>query len=303
MNRLLMLLFLSSNTFFVASQQETNNTFFWRAQLYGNPAFTGIDSRHEANALYRNQWDKVNGAPNTLFFNYAAQVKKLHGGAGISYKHEAIGFNRQHQVLGHYAFHQKLGTKYVLSGGISLGWMRISIDPDWIASTTLNDPSLPGNNVTNLFQLNAGMAFIAENWRVGFGSTQLNSGNRTSSGAYSPIIHSRLFGEYRFLLTEKLTLIPRVQISTDYVKFSDQLFLGLYSGRLWGGVNYSGIFGSNYLGAMIGYDFKGKYRVGYSYDYSTNKLSNISRGTHEIVLSFSLDGFQQKPFVLQEDEE
>ena len=221
----------------------------------------------------------------------------------MSYIHDAIGFNRQHQVLAHYAFHQKLVEKYVLSAGVSLGWMRTYINPNWVTPTTAVDPLLPGNSHEDYFQLNAGVAFTAENWRVGFGATQLNSRNRTSTGAYNPVIHSRLFGEYRFPLSERLKLIPRVQFITDFVKYSDSWALCLHSNKLWGGISYSGVFGSNYLGAMIGYDFKEKFRLGYTYEYSIHKLSQVSQGTHEIVLSFSLDGFQQKPVVLQEEEE
>lgn len=301
MNRIIILSFLLISNLIGHAQQEPATSFFWHTQFLGNPAFTGIDSRHEANALYRNQWDKVNGAPNTVLVNYTARVQKLHGGAGVSYIHDAIGFNREHQVLTHYAFHQKLKEKYVLSAGISLGWMRMYINPNWIAPTTLNDPLLPGKSHEDIFQLNAGLAFIAENWRIGLGATQLNSGNRTSNGAYNPTIHSRLFGEYRFNLKENLKLIPRVQFITDFVKSSDSWSLGLYSNKLWGGISYSGLFGSNYIGAMLGYDFYGKYRLGYTFEYSTNKFSSISKGTHEIVLSFSLDGFQRKPMALQPD--
>ncbi|MBL4862634.1 MAG: type IX secretion system membrane protein PorP/SprF, partial [Crocinitomicaceae bacterium] len=33
-----------------------------------------------------------------------------------------------------------------------------------------------------------------------------------------------------------------------------------------------------------GWDLKERYRIGYSYEYSINKLSSISRGSHDIVL-------------------
>lgn len=301
MNRQIILLLFSIQFNCVYAQQEAATSYFWHTQFMGNPAFTGVDSRHAANAVYRNQWNGINGAPNTLLVNYEAKVDKIHGGAGISYIHDAIGFNRQHQVLGHYAFHQKIKEKFALSAGVSMGWMRMGFKPDWVTPTTVDDPSLPGESHQDFFQLNAGVAFIAENWRVGFGATQLNSGNRTASGSYSLVIHSRLYGEYRFLITENLKLIPRVQFITDYVKYSDSWALVLHSNKLWGGVSYSGVFGSNYIGAMIGYDFDQKYRLGYTYEYSTHKLSQVSKGTHEVVFSFSLDGFQQRPVILQSE--
>jgi hypothetical protein len=39
---------------------------------------------------------------------------------------------------------------------------------------------------------------------------------------------------------------------------------------------------------MGGWDIMEKFRVGYSYDLTLNKLKSISRGSHEIVLGLML---------------
>ena len=101
---------------------------------------------------------------------------------------------------------------------------------------------------------------------------------------YTTVRHYWLFLEYQVDFTDNFIIQPRIQIVTDAVKstYMASLMVVLYK-NWWAGVNYSV---DNYIGGMIGYDFYGKYRIGYSYDYTKNKLSNVSQGTHEIVLSY-----------------
>ena len=71
--RHLVLLLSVTGTFPASAQQAPNSTQFWNTLLNNNPAVAGLQYRHAANVLYHNQWDAVNGAPTTLFVNYAAK--------------------------------------------------------------------------------------------------------------------------------------------------------------------------------------------------------------------------------------
>jgi hypothetical protein len=53
--------------------------------------------------------------------------------------------------------------------------------------------------------------------------------------------------------------------------------------KLWAGITYST---DDYYNAMIGYDFKKKFRIGYSFDYmATNDAGSINYGNHELILA------------------
>ena len=71
-----------------------------------NPGATGIEVDGVcATSVYRNQWDRVDGAPNSAVLNVEANMSRfMPGGLGISFFHDAIGFNRQNTALLNYSY-------------------------------------------------------------------------------------------------------------------------------------------------------------------------------------------------------
>ena len=67
-----------------------------------NPGKTGIDMNNSicATSIYRNQWDKVDGAPNSAILNIEGNMNRFFpGGLGLNFYHDAIGFNRQNNLM------------------------------------------------------------------------------------------------------------------------------------------------------------------------------------------------------------
>ena len=97
---LLTLLFVGaiSSTF---AQQDKLLTHWMYDKMSLNPGETGLDDGVCGTMIYRNQWDKVSGAPNSFVFNVEANLENLlpiPGGLGMSFYHDAIGFVRQNNV-------------------------------------------------------------------------------------------------------------------------------------------------------------------------------------------------------------
>ncbi|MFT5582410.1 MAG: hypothetical protein ACI9G9_001676, partial [Psychromonas sp.] len=62
------------------SQQDKIITHFIYDKMSLNPGETGIDEGICGTAIYRNQWDKVNGAPNSLVLNVEANINRFFPG-------------------------------------------------------------------------------------------------------------------------------------------------------------------------------------------------------------------------------
>lgn len=261
---------------------------FWNNYAHTNPATIGLFQKRAANVLWRNQWTKINGAPTTLWVNYAERLDKFHSAVGIAYEYDVIGFNRQHTTLFNYAYHVKMGES-VVSFGISAGTVTSQIDPDWISPSTLNDPALPTESRDTKFQSDFGIVFHRQKWNMGASITQWNRAKvfYANDASYQYATHFWLFGDYTFQPVEQLQLKPQVQVCSDGVKttFSANV-LATFRENYWFGVN-SMNFTNISLGVCGGMDIRNKYRVGYGISKSFIESGDLDFGwTHEIVLSY-----------------
>jgi hypothetical protein len=71
---------------------------------------------------------------------------------------------------------------------------------------------------------------------------------------------------------------------TDLVKFSADI----NARYIWNNIAYGGLTYriSDAIGIMVGWNPIKNLTVGYSYDVTINKLSNVSKGSHEILLKY-----------------
>ncbi len=284
MKTLIFLLALSISSAVIA-QQDPLLTNYWNNLSFFNPAATGLYYKHQAAVNYRNQWDKVNGSPNTLIAGYNTKIDKIHGGIGFNYQYETIGFNQVNRLDVNYGYHFNLGNDRVISVGISAGLQRFGVDPNWIPPVTVQDPSLPQSSTQYSFLSNIGLVYKGNSLSVGLSSTQFLSSERKSN-FYTSSRHYNLFAAYDIKVGNKFVLKPQFIVRTDLVRFSaDFNLLARYNNRYWVGVIYRA---ADAVGFTAGWDIKERYRVGYSYDRTINQLSSISKGTHEIVLGFLL---------------
>lgn len=259
-----------------------------------NPGETGVDQGRNSicgNTIYRNQWDKVNGAPNSAVLNVEANLTQIHGGIGISFFHDAIGFSRQNNVLLNYAFHQGFGAG-ILSGGVGLGIVNFGMSPTWVPPQTTIDPTLPvGFSATNL-DLNFGVYWKGNSdYYAGISSTHLNESLLkqtvgTIDQQYQVARHYYIMGGKKFVGIggSNGDLDAQVLMRTDLVKFSADI----NARYIWRNIAYGGLTyrTSDAVAVMVGWTPFANFTVGYSYDVTINKLANVSRGSHEILLKY-----------------
>lgn len=278
------------------AQQDKLITHFIFDKMSINPGETGLEKGICATTIYRNQWDKVNGAPNSAVFNVEANLSPYFnaGGIGISFFHDAIGFNRQNNVLLNYSYPLQLPGYGTLGIGIGIGLVNFGMSPVWIPPTTAIDYTLPvGFAATNL-DMNFGLYWQGnQDYYVGLSSTHLNESLLTQkvgtlSQTYQTARHYYIMGGKKFLGIGNPDgdIDAQLLMRTDFVKFSADINVRyIWDDKYYGGLTYRT---ADAVAIMLGgMPLNGvPLTVGYSYDVTTNKLSNVSRGSHEILVKY-----------------
>lgn len=273
----------------VIAQQDPLFTQFWNTKNFLNPATAGLNFKHEANVLARWQWIGVNGAPDSQLASYSMKLNKHRGGIGVNYMHDKIGFNESNTAKLTYAYHLIFENENILSFGLASGIKHFKLTPFWVTPTTAPDPILiPGYSDVQ-FTSDFGIAYrIKEKANLGLSVSNLNqprfSGKDGQSYQDSRIYY--LFADYIFGKEDGFQIKPQVLIRTDLiVSATDFNTTFIYNSRYSIGLTYR----PNDSYAIIAcWDIKQKFRLAYSYDYTVSKLSNISRGSHEIALGLRL---------------
>ncbi len=263
------------------SQQDPLFTHFWHSNQAYNPAVTGLNHNHEVNLLGRWSWIGVNGAPDTQLGTYGAKVDKWKSGFGINYMRGSIGFSKVNKAVATYAYHIKFKNESTLSFGLAAGALIYSFDgSQLIFPTSSQEPLKSFTKAT--FICDFGLHFKKENLTVGLSSTGLNAPRMSF---YQAARHYYLTTAYDFEFAEKWMLQPKFIAVSDAVKLSAQLHvLASYKKFLTFGAGYRI---SDAICVNASYRFKEKFRLGYAYDITTNKLSSISRGSHEIIVGLT----------------
>lgn len=269
------------------AQQDVLFSQFNNSKNHFNPATSGLNYRHQACAIVRDQWVGVNGAPASQFVNYSTRIDKFNSGIGINYLHDEIGFSESNTLKLNFAYQIKFENDRILSFGLAAGLMNYKTEAFWVPPTTTPDPSLPQDINDTKFTSDFGIAFSTKKMNVGISSTHLAEERFTSDNmSYQSARHYYGFFDYTFGNEEKMQFRPELLVLTDQVKISAQIDLvGIFKNEYYLGIGYRS---SDAIIAMIGWDIKKKFRVGYAFDKSINKLGSVSKGSHEVVLGFYL---------------
>jgi type IX secretion system PorP/SprF family membrane protein len=225
-----------------------------------------------------------------------------HHGVGFTILNDKTGPINRFSLYGSYAYHLPLNDRVSMSAGISLGMQNVSLKTDELDFGTAYpvDPVVAGSTDINNVKpdISLGLMAYSAKWfaglsvhqivasKIGFNDGKLGGDSVTIiNGKLVP--HMFLQAGYRFLLGEDLSLLPSVTAKyINPVPLSFDVNLKLqYRDLMWMGVSARPDDG---FAAMLGININSSINVGYSYDYTTSLLNNVSTGTHEIVVGFLL---------------
>lgn len=289
-------------SFGAVAQQDIALTHFFFNRFSVNPGATGIEQGLCSNIIYRNQWDKVNGAPNSFIFNAEANMESFGlwtGGFGLNFTHDAIGFNRQNNVMLNYSHHFNLGPG-VLGVGAGVGMVNFGLNPTWIGPQTNNDPTFPGASSATTFDANFGVYYKTNDWYAGLSTTHLPAMGlklqsqiaNSNNVSYDLARHFYIMGGYTIRNVGPGDIDIQAFAETEFKKFSGNINARyIFQNFLYGGLAFRNNDAVSILVGGRPFDIqKEKSRmfmwIGYSYDITVGRLSKISNGTHEFAIKF-----------------
>ncbi len=313
-------LFLLLNICSAGFGQDVEMSQYFSAPLQLNPALAGISYGPRATLNYRNQWsglgDGFNGGYTTYMAGFDMHIDKIRAGIGALFVGDQIMNNlyASYKVSLMYSQQIKFNRKMAMKIGISgtyvharIKWNELlwsdMIDPytGFYNNINVRNPTsqpTPGVTATHAGEVGAGLLFFTEKLYVGFAVNNLLMHNESFSDlneARVPVRFAVHFGgifnvkhkkdtRYNIWVSPNVLFVNQgraFQAQASFLTGISFMYFGLgYRNAIW---NSDAVIG--YLGFK-----KGKFRVGYSYDYTISRLANKTGGTHELSFTFNWTG-------------
>ena len=278
--------------------------------LYLNPAYAGSRDVLNATVMYRDQWVKIPGAPQTASVGINSPLNNNKLALGLLYTYDQIGVAKTNSFNADFAYRIKVGKHkdVTISFGVSAGFENYSANLSSVATTDPNDPSFEGNN-QNRWLPNIGAGVYAYNNKFFAGisapyilANRLNgkaSAFATSTGIARQYQNLLITGGYVFTLGKKVHFIPSVLLKyvPKYAPVTlDFNAMFAFIDRVWIGASYR--LNDSY-DFSVAVNLTRQIKIGYCYDLTVSPLSKYTTGTHEIMVSFDT-WFKDKKAVYPE---
>jgi len=287
------------------AQQDIQFSQYVFNGLILNPAYAGYKEVTNLNLVYRTQWTGIQGAPQTIS---ASIDGLLHGekmGLGFAVTEDQLGAQSSLNADISYSYRLLLGNYARLCFGIAGGVNQFTIDGTKL--TTINSDRALSNLQSSTLgpDMKAGIFYTDEHYYGALSVTDLFAAYRSTDPSYLVIRRNRhyyLQTGALINLNENIRLKPSIIFKEDFhgpTNVDLNTFL-LFSDRLWLGMSYQssmkifqnarlqhGLVSTDAISALVEYYVNERLRIGYSFDYSTTNLRNVSSGSHEISIGYS----------------
>ena len=278
--------------FTAQAQQIPLYSHLYFAQAMVNPARSGAKGFSELVTIHRQQWQGMEGAPETsaMLFNGATNKERI--GYSVYAFTDATDIVRRSGVYGHYAYHAQLAENSVLSFGIGAGYVNNTFDMASIRVKNEGDPFLFPANTNGTLDINLGLNLKVENFQLGVAAPQVlapaitYSNNYTGPVAFHLIRHYVVQTQYDLpIQKDRMTLSPLV-----VVRAANHVTPQVDAGMMFNVTEYGyvgALYRSNFgASAQVGVHLTPLLTLGYAHDFSTNDYATSLGMSNEFILTY-----------------
>jgi len=289
-NTLRIVIFLVVGTLY--SQQEPNYTLYRYTMNVINPAYAGADGMTSATLNSRSQWVNIEAAPETQSFFFSKPFgEKI--GLGLSVVNDQVSIERKTSFFVDFSYKLPITEDTNMFLGVKAGGNTYNLLTNNLKNLGLqSDPAI--QNFDSSFKPNVGIGAYLMNdmYFVSLSVPSLLSNERINldNGEITTATdrpHIYLSGGYNFDIGRDTEFKPSIMMryvsgvpvsfdTTAAFRFFDKFEAGLMyrSDKAFGGL------------AMV--NIADWVDFGYAYESSSrDQISNISNGTHELLLRFN----------------
>lgn len=277
---------------FSFAQQEAQQSLYFFNPLLVNPGYAGSQEALTVTGIVRNQWTGFKGAPETQMLSIHTPLKNDHFGLGLSAINDQLGVSKNTGVFADFAYSIRLNQRnHRLVFGLKAG---VDFYRSSLSSLAVNDRSdelyANGSNyTTQFFNAGAGIYYYGKRFYAGASTPRLlrNTASVSGENLLAQVNHYYAFGGIVLKLNSRVNMRPSflVKYTANAPLSADVNLSFLLYDKLWLGGMYR--YRSS-AGANMMFRVSQALSIGYAYDFSLNAISQYSKGSHEIMLSYSL---------------
>lgn len=259
-----------------------------------NPGITGTKRTVDARLNDRMQWVGYQGAPRTLSVSLHSRFLKGKMGAGMSVLKDEVGPSTQTRIGATYAYHLRF-PDVELSLGAGGNLTKYTLDGNKISLHNTQDPAVDQATSTFDWVPDATFGTYLYNDRFHLGvsalhfiqsKAELYKNDSTKKGIVQDAIHVNFTLGYNYssnpdYVMENTLFVNYVAAAPIMIDYTVRVH---YLSRFFVGTS---IRMKDAIALHVGATFFDSFQVSYSYDILTSKFKQYSKGTHEIMLSYS----------------
>lgn len=311
----------------INAQQRPHYTQYILNNYLVNPAIAGIENYVDVKLGARQQWVGIDGAPANFYLTVHGPIGKKderqtatsfamkgenprgkryweeytatenHHGIGLNVNNYKTGYISRTVATANYAYHMGISAQTSLAAGFGLGVSGTSLDRSKIQLANALDPVVStgsGDWRKISPEMNAGLWLYSASYFAGLSAQQIIPTRYllldSSKNQSTTVPHLFFTTGYRSALTEDISFLPSVMFRyiASLPLYKDINVKFQYQDKFWIGGSFRFKQG---IAGMMGVNISQKLNVSYSYDAGNAQylLSTMQRGTHEIVIGFTLN--------------
>jgi len=258
-----------------------------------NPAYAGFKSSMNFTSVFRKQFNGIKDSPQTAYISADMPIGDTKMGAGLSIVDDRFSVTKTFGARGSYAYRVETGVKSMLSMGMEVGALNYKANLTQLLVSDANDPVFQQDVNTLALNIGAGVFFNTDKFYIGAASPNIFRGNlrqtdiALTNSDVKQSLHVYLNSGVLLYLNDNFVLKPSFLIrGIQGIPLSFDANVNLFMRELFSvGLSYRS---KSALVGLMDCRVAPKLRIGYSYDYNISRVNTFTKGTHEIILRYSI---------------